>query len=49
MNESIFISGFFSDNDQKQLSECCTELENYNISLKIRNLEDGADGSGAQG
>jgi hypothetical protein len=38
MNESIFISGFFSDNDQKQLSECCTELENYNISLKIRNL-----------
>ena len=38
MTENIFISGFFSDNDQEQLSECCTELENHNISLKIRNL-----------
>ena len=38
MTENIFISGFFSDNDQEQLSECYTELENHNISLKIRNL-----------
>ena len=38
MDNSIFISGCFSDNDQEQLSECCTELENHNVSLKIRNL-----------
>lgn len=38
MNNSIFISGYFCDNDQDQLNECCTELGKYGISLQVRNL-----------
>lgn len=38
MNNSIFVSGFFSDNDKMQLNECCLELEKHSISLQVRNL-----------
>ena len=38
MGDNIFVAGFLSDKDKMQLDECRLELDKYNISLQVRNL-----------
>jgi len=38
MDNKVFISGFFSESDQAVLDKYCTELEEKNIILQVRNL-----------